>query len=154
MSATGPAIDWVVESPIDEAWLEPLAAAVLATLRHAAAAAAATITIMLADDDTLRRLHREFLGDDSATDVLSFPATGGAPGGAAYLGDVAISVERAVAQAAAAGHEPLAELQLLLIHAVLHLLGHDHALPAEKTAMWREQAALLAELGVRVRLPE
>jgi probable rRNA maturation factor len=68
-----------------------------------------------------------------------------------YLGDIAISLPRATAQAEAAGHPVAAELQLLTVHGVLHLLGHDHAEPEEKAAMWAAQAAVLATLGVTLK---
>ena len=72
----------------------------------------------------------------------------GDPDAAAYLGDIAIAVPTAERQAAAKGHAAPAELQLLAIHGVLHLLGHDHLDTAEKAAMWREQAAVLRRLGL------
>ena len=111
----------------------------------------AALTILLTDDDYLRELNRHYRGEDVATDVLSFPAgppMPGDPDAAAYLGDIAIAVPTAERQAAAKGHAAPAELQLLAIHGVLHLLGHDHLDTAEKAAMWREQAAVLRRLGL------
>jgi probable rRNA maturation factor len=67
---------------------------------------------------------------------------------AAYLGDVAIAVPTAERQAAIKGHTPLAELQLLAVHGVLHLLGHDHLDAGQKAAMWAAQAAILGKLGL------
>jgi len=89
-----------------------------------------------------------FLGIDAPTDVLSFsdgdldPETG-----APYLGDILISVERAQAQARSAGHTLQEELTLLVVHGVLHLLGHDHAEPEQKARMWSLQAEILTDLG-------
>jgi probable rRNA maturation factor len=80
-----------------------------------------SFTCLLTDDRELQRLNRTFLGKDYATDVLSFPS---GDGGA--LGDIAISVERAIEQAAAHGHTTEHELKILMLHGVLHLLGHDH----------------------------
>jgi len=120
-------------------------------LAHAAAADGAALTILLTDDDYLRELNRHYRGEDSATDVLSFPAgepLPGIPDAVSYLGDIAIAVPTAERQAAAKGHAALAELQLLAIHGVLHLLGHDHLDAAEKAVMWREQAAVLRRLGL------
>jgi probable rRNA maturation factor len=72
-----------------------------------------------------------------------------------YLGDVIISYPRALEQSAAAGHTVQDELQLLVVHGVLHLLGHDHATEEEKARMWADQQEILAGLGVRLsRLPE
>lgn len=109
----------------------------------------ADITIVLTDDSQLHELNREFLGVDAPTDVLSFPASESDPEtGAAYLGDILISVPRAAQQAQAAGHPMEAEVQLLVVHGVLHLLGHDHAEAEEKTRMWAEQAKVLERLGL------
>ncbi len=108
------------------------------------------VSVVLSDDQHVRDLNRDFLGIDSPTDVLSFPAAETDPqSGRPYLGDIIISVPRASEQAAAAGHPLAAELQLLVVHGVLHLLGYDHARPAEKSRMWAAQAAILDALGLR-----
>ncbi len=73
--------------------------------------------------------------------------------GRRYLGDVIISYPRAQAQAQAGGHALPAELQLLVVHGVLHLLGHDHGAPAEKEAMWALQAEILQRLGCAISSP-
>jgi len=107
------------------------------------------VTIVLTDDAKLHELNREYLGVDAPTDVLSFPATEIDPEtGASYLGDVLISIPRAEAQAKAAGHPLEAEVQLLVVHGVLHLLGHDHAEAQEKLKMWKAQTKILDELGL------
>lgn len=77
---------------------------------------------LVTTDDELRRMNREFLGKDYATDVLSFPS-GDEVGG---LGDIAISWQRVKDQAAGEGHDAGTELRVLLLHGVLHLLGYDH----------------------------
>ena len=79
-------------------------------------------TCLLTGDKELKRLNRQFLGQNYATDVLSFPT--GEPIGP--LGDIAISLERAKAQAAEYGHRIEQEVRILLLHGVLHLVGHDH----------------------------
>jgi len=84
------------------------------------------IGVLICDDATIRSLNRHFRQKDTATDVLSFPAGFTQPDGPTYLGDVAISLDTAVRQASAAGHAIEDELALLIIHAVLHLCGHDH----------------------------
>ncbi len=107
------------------------------------------VSIVLADDARLQALNREYLGIDAPTDVLSFPAAEEDPqSGRSYLGDILISVPRAAQQAQAAGHEVQAEVQLLVIHGVLHLLGHDHAEPADKSRMWSAQSAILGSIGL------
>ncbi|MBM3797067.1 MAG: rRNA maturation RNase YbeY [Acidobacteria bacterium] len=80
-------------------------------------------SVLLTDDAELRRLNRQFRAKNTPTDVLSFPAAP-APGGP--LGDIAISVERARAQARAFGHSVASEVSILLLHGVLHLTGMDH----------------------------
>ncbi|HVN14949.1 MAG TPA: rRNA maturation RNase YbeY [Anaerolineales bacterium] len=108
------------------------------------------ITIVLTDDVQLQELNREYLGIDAPTDVLSFPASESDPDtGARYLGDILISVSRATEQAQAAGHPLESEVQLLVVHGVLHLLGHDHAEAEEKKLMWAAQAEVLERLGLK-----
>ena len=118
-----------------------------AALQHQKAADA-ELTLALAGDARLRALNLQFRGEYKATDVLSFPGEGD------YLGDVVISVPRARAQARAAGHSLPAELQLLAVHGVLHLLGHDHARPAQRRAMWAAQDKILEQLGLALRSAE
>ncbi len=111
--------------------------------------AEAGISIVLTDDEKLRNLNREYLGIDSPTDVLSFPASESDPDtGANYLGDILISIPRAKAQALEAGHALRDELQLLVVHGVLHLLGHDHAVARDKESMWQAQTDILDGLGL------
>lgn len=133
-------------SDIPDALLEKAAGA---ALRQQAAPAGADLSLVLTDDAQLRQLNRDYLGLDTPTDVLSFPSEQTDPEtGSRYLGDILISLPRAAAQAAAAGHPVEAELQLLVVHGVLHLLGHDHAEAAEKARMWQAQAEILAGLGL------
>jgi probable rRNA maturation factor len=88
---------------------------------------ATCVSVLLCGDGTIRRLNRDYRGRDRPTDVLSFPADGSRrPDGEIPLGDVAISVPRAVLQARAAGHSLAREVRLLAIHGYLHLLGYDH----------------------------
>ena len=101
------------------------------------------------DDVRIQALNRDFLAHDVPTDVLSFPADEPDPEtGRRYLGDVVISLERAAEQARERGHAFEAEMQLLVVHGVLHLLGHDHAEAEEKARMWAAQAGVLERLGV------
>ena len=76
----------------------------------------------IATGESLRKLNRDFRGKDESTDVLSFPA-GVAPG---FIGDLAISMEHARAQARALGHSVEQEISVLMLHGVLHLMGMDH----------------------------
>jgi probable rRNA maturation factor len=109
----------------------------------------ADLTIVLVDDARIQVLNRDFLAHDAPTDVLSFPADEPDPEtGRRYLGDVVISLARAAEQARERGHAFEAEMQLLAVHGVLHLLGHDHAEAEEKQRMWAAQAGALERLGV------
>ena len=119
------------------------------TLDASAAPADVDLTIVLTDDAQLHELNRDYLGLDAPTDVLSFPASEPDPEtGATYLGDILISIQRAKIQAQAAGHRLEDEVQLLVVHGVLHLLGHDHAEVGDKARMWAAQAGVLARLGL------
>lgn len=129
-----------------------LRTAARAALAHQAAPAPGVLTIRLTDDAELRELNHAFLGHDYATDVLSFPSQE-SEAGARYFGDLALSLPRAEAQARAGGHPLEAELQLLVVHGVLHLLGHDHAQARDKKAMWAAQAAILTGLGAPISGP-
>lgn len=124
-----------------------------AALQHQAAGAG-SLTIALTGDDTLQTLNKQYLGHDYATDVLSFPSEADDPDAAGrYFGDIAISFPRASDQAQAGGHAVEAELQLLTVHGVLHLLGHDHAAPADKDRMWTAQAEILTSLAAGITGP-
>jgi probable rRNA maturation factor len=107
------------------------------------------LTLVLTGDSQIQALDRDFLDKDVPTDVLSFPASETDPEtGRRYLGDIIISVQRAEAQSITAGHSLEAELSLLVVHGILHLLGHDHAEPEEKTRMWEAQSETLTRLGI------
>lgn len=122
------------------------------TLRRARADASSEATIVVSDDAHLQALNRQFLGVDAPTDVLSFPGGDTDPDSdALYLGDVIISLPRAQAQATAGGHSLKDELQLLVVHGMLHLLGYDHAEESEKAEMWAIQTAILEDLGCTAR---
>lgn len=97
-------------------WLEALVAEV--------APEAESLGVRFTSDREMRRLHRTYRGRDYPTDVLSFPGEETPDG--RHLGDVVISVPVARRQAEAAGHPVARELRVLLLHGVLHCLGHDH----------------------------
>jgi probable rRNA maturation factor len=119
--------------------------------------------ILITGDAELRRLNRDFLGRDYATDVLSFPAeqpltdVRGSDGRmppteprtsvrGCFLGDIAISLGRARAQAREFGHTIEQEVQILMLHGVLHLCGHDHE--SDSGAMARAEKRWRASLGL------
>jgi probable rRNA maturation factor len=161
-----------VESPLAS---RAIARAVALALEAARAPEPGSVTVVLTDDEELEDLNREHMGHDGPTDVLSFPMleprafrrTG--PDDAlprrrsmrapakrrprVHMGDIAISVERAIEQAeqGRGGHSgdvrwsPADELRLLVTHGTLHLCGWDHAEPAEETAMRALEKTLLAK---------
>jgi probable rRNA maturation factor len=131
--------------------------AALKTLAHENISSRAGLTIAVTGDDEIRALNRRYRGVDAPTDVLAFSEGAdarfaAAPGEPAYLGDVIISYPRAEAQAYSGPHRVTDELLLLVVHGVLHLVGHDHAKPDEKHKMWAAQAHVLRELGAQVKL--
>ncbi|MCX7791987.1 MAG: rRNA maturation RNase YbeY [Chloroflexaceae bacterium] len=157
--------EYVVEVTIEAGLEERLAAlgldaalverAVLETLRTEGVAGPVEVGVLIADDARLHALNRDYRGIDAPTDVLSF-GDGGATGpfvsqpeGPRYLGDIAISLERALAQADEYGHPPARELAYLAVHGALHLLGHDHEHgPDAAAAMRAREEAVLASLGL------
>ena len=108
-------------------------------------------TCLIAGDEELRRLNREFRKNDYSTDVLSFPSrqTLG------FLGDIAISFPHAQRQASEYGHGVGTEIEILMLHGVLHLLGmdheKDHGQMARAENKWRAAFGLPGGLIVRAR---
>ena len=126
---------------------DQIKAAVEKTMRVSGAISDAELTVVLSDDDELHRLNLQFLGIDAPTDVLSFPADFVDPDSQhPYLGDILISVERALQQAEQQNHSAQQELRLLIVHGVLHLLGFDHAEAVDKERMWSLQNQIVSNL--------
>jgi probable rRNA maturation factor len=96
-----------------------------------------TVAVRITGDRELRRLNAEYARKDAVTDVLSFAGSG------EHLGDLAISWAMVVRQAAEYGQAPVTEFGLLCVHGMLHLLGWDHATPAERKEMSRLTRAAL-----------
>jgi probable rRNA maturation factor len=133
------------------------------------------LELAISGDDEVQELNRTYRGLDAPTDVLSFPYTEMAapapyygddlpehdgtdgpfilpPDTGTILGELVISYPYAQRQAAAAGHSVHDELSLLLVHGILHLIGHDHAQAGDQARMWAQTNTLLAGLGVPIRL--
>jgi len=139
-------INFELNFPFPEDQLERAAHA---ALQHESESLDSELSIVLTNDARLQELNRDYLGIDAPTDVLSFPASETDPEtGARYIGDILISMPRAQSQADAAGHPVESEVQLLVVHGVLHLLGHDHGEPEEKARMWKAQTEILESLGL------
>jgi probable rRNA maturation factor len=105
--------------------------------------------VALADDARLRHLNGAYRGKDGATNVLSFPfqAPPGATAGS-YLGDIVLAAETVRREAHERGIAPSSHLQHLVVHGVLHLLGHDHEDDAQAAWMERLETEILAMLGI------
>lgn len=115
---------------------------------------ATELTLRLIDVATMAQLNQQWMGNSGPTDVLSFPMDELTPGHAdadpedgeaGYLGDIALCPQVAEQQAPAAGHATADEIDLLVVHGILHLLGHDHAEPEEHQVMFGLQNRLLVE---------
>ncbi|SMC93960.1 rRNA maturation RNase YbeY [Sporomusa malonica] len=118
------------------------------------------VSVVLADDDYIRQLNRQYRGKDVATDVLSFamnehcagdhePDIAEAPGDIEILlGDIIISLETTARQAEEFGHSLERELAYLTVHGMLHLLGYDHEDEEERLEMRKEEEYVLSLLGI------
>jgi probable rRNA maturation factor len=105
-------------------------------------------SVLLAGDEKLRELNREFRGKDKATDVLSFPLSPEDADG----GDLAISLETAAAQAKEQGHPLQIEVKILMLHGLLHLAGYDHE--QDRGQMRRRETVLRKQFGLPAGLVE
>ncbi len=133
---------------------ERLRTAALKTLQHQQAPRG-DLTVVLVGTAEIRDLNQRFRDIDAETDVLSFPDGSVDPDSRrSYFGDVIIALPVAGAQAQQAGHSLEDELTLLTVHGTLHLLGHDHAQPEEKSRMWQAQVEILQALGCQASQPE
>lgn len=122
----------------------------------------ACLNLMFTDNEGIRALNREFREIDRATDVLSFPAyelsmplkecmddiDGEYIGNELFLGDIAVSMERAREQAEEYGHSLVREAAFLALHGTLHLMGYDHMVPEEEERMIKKQEALLRAVNI------
>ena len=112
-----------------------------------------SVAVLLTGDERLRRLNREFAGEDHVTDVLSFEADSRISfpdwdddSLVNQIGDIAISVPQAERQAIEKQVPFERELAMLAIHGTLHLLGYDHALPEEERVMFGKTDEALEEM--------
>ena len=140
---------------LDEAALSAVARY---TLDQLGVSPLAELSVIVVDVAAMSALHERWMGEPGPTDVLAFPMdeldTARSPEeqepGPTLLGDVVLCPEYARRGARAAGHSLAAELELLTVHGVLHLLGYDHAEPAEEHEMFSTQTRLL-QSWTRVR---
>ncbi|MGH6989990.1 MAG: rRNA maturation RNase YbeY [Stellaceae bacterium] len=122
-------------------------AAILAT---GSVGGAAELSLVFTDDDEIQALNRRWRGQDKPTNVLSFPVGDTVPiaGAPVMLGDVVLAYATVAREAAAQGKPFAHHVRHLLIHGVLHLLGHDHARSDEAAIMERLECRILAGFGV------
>jgi len=119
------------------------------------------VSILLVENEEIRRINREYRNKDCVTDVLSFPMLEMKDGefvekpgdldledGKLFLGDIVISVPKALEQAKEYGHGEERELAFLALHGLLHLLGYDHESPQRSDIMEKRQEQVLSEIGL------
>jgi probable rRNA maturation factor len=140
--------------PVDEAAIQRLVTYALDQLHvHPDA----DLAIVLVDEGAMEQLHVQWMDEPGPTDVLSFPMDELRPGSedaitpAGLLGDIVLCPQVAIGQAETAGHSTLDELQLLTAHGLLHLLGFDHAEPAEEKEMFGLQRDILVGFTLEER---
>lgn len=118
--------------PLDEPLLAALARHVL---ESEDAGSSAELSMLFVGADHIRRLNARYAGDDYATDVLAFPMSEDDDDEPLMVGDVVVCPEVARDNAAKAGTTLERELQMLVVHGTLHLLGYDHQNDAQRAAM-------------------
>ena len=136
--------DAAERADLDAEWLARLMRFAL----QSTGAPTAAITLLVTDDAGIQSLHREYLHDDTPTDVLSFATASTEaypiePGFGNYLGDIAVSWDTAAVQGPKAGLSVEHEIAFLALHGLLHLLGADDATDSDRAAMHERQHALL-----------
>ena len=124
---------------LDQTRFQRLARRVLAA--EGRRGAAWSVTLVLTDDEHLRALHRDFMGIDEDTDVMTFPF---AEEDAEAGGEIVVSTERAIEQGPEHGLSPAQEVDFLVVHGLLHLCGWNDADPETRRRMHARQAELLA----------
>ncbi len=131
-----------------------------------------SMSLVIADDETVQGLNRDYRGLDETTDVLAFSSEhsghyegDGAPPDAeshdpfitpeddGFVGEVVVSYPQCVRQAEAQGRSPRDELALLIVHGVLHLLGYDHLEPGDEKEMQDLEKMCLADVGIQGMRP-
>jgi len=122
---------------------------ILRTLSHEGISEPVTVALPVTDDHNIRRLNLQYLGEDAPTDVLAFGMGEGSdgfvlpPAMVRHLGDLVVSYPRAATQAAEYGQSVPDELDRLVVHGLLHLLGYDDHGQQERERMWSRQEAIL-----------
>ena len=110
--------------------------------------ARAELSIVLTDDARVQVLNRDYRHRDAPTNVLSFPAEAATPDGTIVLGDVVLAFETCVTEAKAQAKTLRAHLSHLVVHGILHLLGHDHVSARAAERMEALERRILAKLAI------
>ena len=144
--------DWEGALPDAEAVVRRAVGRVLAAAAERIPRGDAELTVVLADDAVVRDLNRTWRGKDRPTNVLSFPlaeesVTSG-PGFPIFLGDVVLALETVAAEARVQGKPLPDHVAHLVVHGVLHLLGHTHDDDDDASAMEAIETAVLSTLGI------
>ncbi len=138
--------------PVDEARVAALARHVLELEE---ADPDSELSVLFVTRAHIRRLNARFAGDDRATDVLAFPMNEDAEDDddedAYLLGDVVVCPEVAASNAATLGHSLEHEIDTLVVHGILHLLGYDHQGPEDRAQMDRRLVAAMNSFGRAAR---
>ena len=109
----------------------------------------ADLSLCYVDNAAIRGLNARFLGRDESTDVLAFPlGDGPGPEDDRLLGEIVVSVEKAVAEAAKRKISTEAEIALYTTHGLLHLLGYDDQTPSQRRKMRRRERQALSKAGL------
>ena len=114
------------------------------------------ISRAIVNNDEIQEINKQYRNIDAPTDVLSFPLLTFEEGEQAdvnendeiMLGDIIISIEKAISQAEEYGHGLKRELAFLTAHSMLHLMGYDHMEDDEREEMFEKQEAILNNLGI------
>ena len=142
----------VKPTPVVDLWVESLASLTIRAVKGAAFEKKTELSVVLTDDKEVKKLNKAYRGKDKTTDVLSFPLLEGKkfpknPKGNVVLGDVVISVPQIKRQADENDKSFKAELALMVVHGVLHLLGYDHVTLAQEKKMFGLQNKILKRFG-------
>lgn len=144
-------IGCTVEDQPERSWFEELSKKILGYLNLESPV---EFSLVITDNTTIQQLNKNYKGEDSPTDVLSFPMSDNdedtesenfimPPDGIRHLGEVIISSPRALEQSQQYGHDLPTELAILLVHGILHLLGFDHGGADDMTVMRAREAEIL-----------
>lgn len=130
--------------PVAVPWLDRIVHRVLA----AEGVDEAEVSILLVDDRRIGRLHAEWFGDPSPTDVITFPLS--APGAVPLAGDLVVSAEMAKRRSREFGWAPRHELAYYVVHGLLHLTGHDDTASGPRRTMRARERAVMRAVGLPV----